>query len=283
MSLLRPIIRACAVGALREQTWADSRVFDTDMTPLGEAVFGKAASPYIVVFTDSDDIIPVKGVAEIYDGDNRALSLLIEIGVASSIQRKTPGEYIIKFSHTDFGMEWAVDIVQSQVLAALIGNPKSEWGRLFKRMVYKLRTLRSRRGGMKGGITFAARRMTLVYNTNNEIAPGIIPAETHPIWKFIEMAKDPQYAALGLAELAGNVEKLLDVANAPTWRQAQTLLGVTGKMAKQLAVDGAPLPWPQEEKEPLDWSDTNEYVPPLTDVKVSDVDPNAGFQNDEEE
>lgn len=280
MSLLRPIIRACVVGALRDQTWAESRVYDTDMTPLAEAVFGKAHAPYIVVFTDVDDLTPVEGVAEIYNGNNRMLNLLIEIGVASSIQG-TKGDYIIKFSPTDFGMEWAVDIIQAQVMAALVGDPKSEWGTLFKRLVYKLRTVRSRRGGQSGGIRWAARRVTMVYNTNMDIAPGVVPGIEHPVRKFIDLAKTD--TALGLAELGDTVEKLLDASGSPNWRQAQALLGVTGKMSKQLMTTGSPLPWPEGEVAPLDWSDTNEFVPPLTDVKVTaDVDPDPHYGTEEE-
>jgi hypothetical protein len=133
-----------------------------------------------------------------------------------------------------------------------------------------------------GGIRFAARRVTLVYNTNTDIAPGIVPGDDHPVRKFIELAAAD--TALGLAELGINVEKLIDVSAAPDWRQAQALLGVTGKMAKQLMVPGSPLPWPEAEKAPLDWSDTNEFVPPLTSIDISKaVDPNADQAPPEEE
>ena len=169
------------------------------------------------------------------------------------------------------------------MLAALIGDATSEWGTLFKRMTYKLKSLRTRRGGMKAGISFAARRMTLVYNTNYDIAPGIVPAADHPIRSFINLSRSD--TAIGMAELGNTVEKLLDVNEAPTWRQAQSLLGITGKMAKQLAVDGSPLPWPQMESRPLDWSDPNEVVGPLTDIKIPILDTslNQGKEADEPE
>jgi hypothetical protein len=110
MSLLRPIIRACAVAALRDQTWAQARVYDSDMTPLADAVLGVAAAPYIVIYTDTDDLQPVRGVAEMYDGENRNLSVVLEIGVASAV-RNAQGQIVIQFAATDQGMEWAVDCV----------------------------------------------------------------------------------------------------------------------------------------------------------------------------
>lgn len=270
MSLLRPLIRACAVAALRENTWAGSVVYDTDMTPLGEAVFGKANHPYIVVFTDVDDIAPVRGVAEIYNGDNRSLSTVIEVGVASSVQGTAPNSYVVKFSHNDYGMEWAVDVVCQQALGALIGNPQSHWGELFKRMVYKLRALRSRRGGQAGGVRFAARRLTLVHSTNYDIAPGVPLDENHPVYKFIELARVD--TALGMAELADTVERLISGAAAPDWQQAQALLGVTARSAKKLVVDGAPLPFPEIETPPLDWSDDDAQPAKLDDVTLVETE-----------
>jgi hypothetical protein len=91
MSLLRPVIRACAVAALRDKSWAESRVYDSDMTPLTEAVSGTATTPYIVVYTDTDDIPAIRGAGEIYDGDSRQLQIVLEIGVASAIKNKSGG------------------------------------------------------------------------------------------------------------------------------------------------------------------------------------------------
>lgn len=271
MSLLRPIIRSCVVGALRDQTWAGSMVFDTDMTPLAEAILGKATHPYIVVFTDVDDIPAVRGVAEVYDGDTRRLSILIEIGVASSVTDSS-GNAVVKFSHTDFGMEWAVDVISRQALAALYGDAYSEWGTLFKRLTYKLHSLRTRRGGQAGGVRFAARRMTLTVSTNFDIAPGVVPDADHPVWQFITLART--HPAYGLVEVADTVEKLLNVATVPDWRQAQGLLGITPKMAHMLAVSGAP------PDAPLDWTPTGDQAPPTDDIRIATPEEDAEWEED---
>src|ERR1017187_5309618 len=179
MSLLRAVIRATAVGALRDRTWCQSRVWDSDITPLAEAIYGQkdahgnpVAQPYCVCYTDADDIGPVTGLGELYSGDNRSLSLVLEIGVASAI-RDPSGVIKIQFSATDVGMEWACDVISAQAIAALIGDPHSSWGDLLKRLIVKVRRMPTRRGGMaQSGVRFAARKITLVLEPMWDIVPG---------------------------------------------------------------------------------------------------------------
>ena len=38
MSIVRMLTRLCSVAALRGHTWADDRVFDSDNTPLSQAL-----------------------------------------------------------------------------------------------------------------------------------------------------------------------------------------------------------------------------------------------------
>jgi len=84
VSLLRPIIRSCAVAALRDRTWAGANVFDSDLQSMAEAIQGKADKPYIVVYTDTDDRTPAS-MAEMYSGIGRKMQLAIEMGVASAV------------------------------------------------------------------------------------------------------------------------------------------------------------------------------------------------------
>lgn len=272
MSLLRPIIRACAVAALRDKTWAEDRVFDSDQTPLAEAVLGTAAKPYIVVYTDVDDNSPIIGPNQIYSGENRALSLVLEMGVASAI-RGEKGEIIIQFAATDAGMEWAVDILESQALAALIGDPRSKWGELFKRLIWRVTKIPSKRGGQaEKGVRFAARRTTLVCSTLHEIPPGMVPKEEHPVRQFIKMAREnPDVAVVDAASI---VEYVLDTTEAPNWRIAQSYLGTYTDSARKLMVPGAPLPYPEAPEIPAyDDFDTNEYPPDLLDIILRDERP----------
>jgi hypothetical protein len=277
MSLLRPIIRTCAVGALRDKTWAESRVYDSDLTPLAEAVLGTAAKPYIVIYTDADDRTP-EGVGEMYNGRTRLLQLAIEIGVASAIHDPDQSDNIvIKFSSADEGMEWAVDIIESQAIAALYGDPHSDWGDLLKRFAPTVRRMPSRRGGQsEKGIKFAARRTVFVLSTIGDFAPGVVPVPGSPVWDFLRLCRASQ--ALGVVDRASIVEQLLTQEANADWRIAQAYLGLDTQSVKNINVDGIPLPWGKKgieepvERPVLDESDRRDEPPPLEEITLHDDD-----------
>lgn len=271
MSLIRPAIRACAVAALKDRTWAEQRVFDSDMTALAEAVSGKIPQPYICVYTDTDDMPQITG-AEMYDGEKRILNLVIEIGVANAIQG-TNNNLVLQFANTDQGMELAVDMISHQVTAALFGDPKSIWGEIFKRLIWRVIRVPSRRGGQaSGGIRFAARRITYMVSTLYDIPPGMVPAADHPLMEFINRAKgNPIF---GVADVGSILASMLDTKQAPDWRIAQAYLGLTRRSAEAMQVPGLPVPFPEIEEPPLDYSDAaNEYPPPMTNLDLS-LEPN---------
>ena len=54
MSLIRSCIRVCAVAALRDRLWQSVKVYDSDNTPLEDAV-KETPQPYATVYTDDDD------------------------------------------------------------------------------------------------------------------------------------------------------------------------------------------------------------------------------------
>jgi len=276
MSLLRPIIRTCAVGALRDRTWAEERVYDSDQTPLAEAVLGEAAKPYIVVYTDTDDHKPA-GMGEMYSGLSRTLSLCLEIGVASAI-RKANGNIVLQFAATDEGMEWAVDIIESQAIAALFGDPMSPWGDLMKQLVTNVVNMPSRRGGQsQTGVRYAARRTVFACKTISDIPPGVVLAPAHPVRTFIKMARATP--SLGVVDVATIIENLLQTTEAPAWRVAQAYLNIGTQPALNINVDGAPLPWGKDKVEvpvetpPLDEATLADYPPLMTDIKVTNDDP----------
>ena len=279
MSLLRPIIRTCAVGALRDRTWAESRVYDSDLTPLAEAVLGQAAKPYIVIYTDADDRTPA-AVGEMYDGRTRQLQLAIEIGVASAIHDPDQSDNIvIKFSSADEGMEWACDIIESQAIAALYGDPHSDWGDLLKRFAPTVRKIPSRRGGQsEKGIKFAARRTVFVLSTINDLPPGVVPVPGHPVWHFLHLCRSSQ--SLGVVDRASIVEQLLTTEANADWRIAQAYLGLDTQSIKNVNPDGVPLPWGKQgievavEQPPLDETDRSDYPPVTEEITLHDDDPN---------
>lgn len=277
MSIIRPAIRACAVAALKDKTWAQDRVFDSDMTALAEAVLGNEPQPYICVYTDTDDR-PNNIGTELYDGDQRVLSLVIEIGVANAIQGAN-NNLVLQFAATDQGMELAVDIVSHQVTAALFGDPQSQWGEIFKKLCWRLLRVPSRRGGQaSGGIRFAARRITYMMNTIYDIPPGVVPADDHPLMQFINLAKDNPI--FGVTDVGSILQSMLSPTAAPDWRIAQAYLGLTKRSAEAMQVPGLPLPFPEIEEPPLDYSDkANEYPPPMTNLTINPSDPIASNVN----
>ena len=276
MSLLRPIIRTCAVGALRDKTWAENRVYDSDLTPLAEAVLGTAAKPYIVVYTDVDDRNPASA-GELYDGRGRLLQLAIEIGVASAIHDPNQSDNIvIKFSSADEGMEWACDIIESQAIAALYGDPHSDWGDLLKRFAPTVRKMPSRRGGQsEKGIKFAARRTIFVLSTIYDFAPGVVPVPGSPVWDFLRLCR-ASGGNLGVVDRAAIVEQLLTTEANADWRIAQAYLGLDTQSIKNINPDGVPLPWGKQgvelpvEQPVLDQSDLRDEPPVMTDIILVD-------------
>lgn len=279
MSLLRPIIRSCALGALRDRTWAESRVYDSDLTPLAEAVMGQAAKPYITIYTDTDDRIPA-AAAELYDGRTRRLQLAIEIGVASAVRDPNSQNIIIKFASTDEGMEFAVDTIEGQVIAALYGDPDSKWGQLLRRFAPRVLRMPSRRGGQsERGVKFAARRTIFEVQTLYDLAPGVVPPDVHPVWDFIALARSSG-DALGILDRAGIIERLITETDPhPSWMVAQAYLGMDTQSIKNVNPDGTPLPWGKPgveeriEQPPLEEMGDHEWPPKIGEIILVDDDP----------
>lgn len=254
------------MAALKDKTWAQARVFDSDMTALAEAVVGGPPQPYIVVYTDTDDRPRVIGT-ELYEGDGRMMNIVLEIGIASAIQVSN-GQYNIQFANTDPSMELACDMVEHQCVSALWGDPYSKWGEILKKLCYRIVRMPSRRGGQaQGGIRFAARRTTFVVNTIYDIPPGVALNSTHPLMQFITAATDPANISFGIAPVGQTLSKMLDPTANPDWRQAQAYLGMTRDSVVALNVPGSPLPI-DAEVPPVDPPDVDEFAPALVNLEL---------------
>jgi hypothetical protein len=224
MSIIRPILRMCAVAALRERTLAEGRVFDSDNTPLAEALIREPeeAKPYITVYTDEDTRPGVSG-RDIYAAE-RNLSLVLEIGAASAVVTGKLG-VMLQIPATDAGLELSVDIVESQALAALVGDPESRWGELFRRMVLRIERVQGQRGGSaEHGSRWAARQIILICDVIADAPPGV--PQPAVVRDFLAAARAAP-SELGLAGAAEIIERALDPTMALTWRQAQAWLGLT--------------------------------------------------------
>lgn len=218
-------------------------MYDTDQTPLAEAVLGLEGSfPYAVVYTDVEDLNPVPGPAQVGSGETRILSLVVEIGVASALRVPKPDgkdDIVIQFAATDAGMELAIDFIETQILDALWRDGASEWGDLFKTMIERPKRYTTRRGGQaERGLRWAARRLQFQCTTMHEPPPGWGIEKLPYAQKFIQMAQDnPQ---LGIAEIAEVVKNYLESSHLPEWRTIQGMLGVTRAGAEALVVPGLP-------------------------------------------
>jgi hypothetical protein len=217
------LTRMCAVAALRGQTWADKRVFDSDNTPLSQALMLNAeAKPYIVVYTDSDNRVEQNGM-DIY-GMKRELTLVLEIGVASKVEGKT-GTEELKIPLTDEGMEIVLDMVEDQTLAALLGNPQNEWSELLKTFVLTVERMTGQRGASTDrDKRWAARQLSLICDVISDLPPGEPVPEDHPIMQFVAVSgrhpeADMEHAAQICAALASR-------DGAPQWERVQAALGV---------------------------------------------------------
>jgi hypothetical protein len=248
MSIIRSILRMCVVAALRERTLAESRVFDSDNTPLAEALAQEPeqAKPYITVYTDEDTRPGVSG-RDIYAAE-RNLSLVLEIGAASAVVMKRDDgsdEIALQIPATDAGLELSVDIVESQALAALVGDPQSRWGELFRRVLRIERVQGQRGGSAERGSRWAARQTILICDVIADAPPGVPPPAV--VRDFLAAARAAP-RELGLAGAAEIIERALDPAAALTWRQAQAWLGLTEQGARATGI--AP-PLGVEEEVPL--------------------------------
>jgi hypothetical protein len=223
MSVIRMLTRLCAVAALRGTTWADDRVFDSDNTPLSQSLMlNEAAKPYIVVYTDADNRTDQNGT-DVY-GRKRELALVLEIGVASKVQGETGGVQL-STPLTDEGMEIALDMVENQAIAALFGDPQSDWAELLKGFVITVDRLTGQRGASTDRARrWAARQLTFVCDVISDLPPGVeVPAD-HPINKFIEVANAHPEANM---DHAGEIcAALASQKAAPKWEQVQAALGV---------------------------------------------------------
>jgi hypothetical protein len=213
----------CAVAALRGQTWADKRVFDSDNTPLSKALMlNEEAKPYIVVYTDADNRSENNGTD--LGAMKRELALVLEIGVASKVEGKT-GETQINVPLTDEGMEIALDMVEAQALTALFGDPQNDWAELLKSFILYV----ERVGGQRGASAdrqqrWAARQLSIICDVISDVPHGVPIDEDHPISRFIEVSKQHPEANMDhAAEICG---ALTDLVASPNWEQVQATLGV---------------------------------------------------------
>jgi len=226
------------VAALRDKTWAEDRVFDSDNTPLMDILAGAGAKPYITVYTDTDVRDRINGM-DLYTL-GRTIQLVLEIGVASAVQVEGTDGTVLNIPQTDQAMEAVIDFIEGQALNAIVTDPRSPWGEIFRRIVLPITRLSSVRGGAADkGTRWAARQVTLICSCIADPAPGTVIDTDHPVREFITLAQSQDQDHVGMAAAANLVESMLNDTAAPPWRQGQAWMGFTKKTMQGMGV--APL------------------------------------------
>ena len=264
------LTRLCAVAAMRQRTWADDRVFDSDNTPLSQALtLNEEAKPYIVVYTDADNRQEVQG-HDLYNS-RRELNLVLEIGVASKVEGEKGGT-TLKTPLTDEGMEIALDMVEDQALAAMFSDPRNDWSELLKTFVIGVTRVVGQRGASSDrDRRWAARQLGIICDVVSDLPIGVAVPRTHPIRQFISVAKDNPEA--GMEHIAEICTALCNQTARPNWEQVQAALGVRrlGLRAIGLAPLSSDLPG-MATRFGDDLTDVNGEAPVLREIAHDDMD-----------
>lgn len=270
MSIVRMLTRLCAVAALRGQTWADDRVFDSDNTPLAQVLaLNAAAKPYIVVFTDTDNRNEVNGT-DLYSV-RRELNLCLEIGVASKVQGEVGKDAVISTPLTDEGMEIALDMVEDQAVSCLFGDPRSDWAELLKEFILRVDRITGQRGASaQRDRRWAARQLSIICDVISDLPPGVPVSFNHPIRHFIKVAADHPEAGM---EHAGEIcGALTNRTETPAWEQVQATLGVRRIGLRAIGLGPLPSDLPVlASRHGDDLTDVKGEAPVLREIAVDDM------------
>jgi len=234
-------MRLCTVAALRDRTWAENRIFDSENAPLDQSI-QREPTPYMVVYTDDDEREEIEGFDLL--GANRVLAVIVAFGLACAVDANEGGP-AIRIPATDGGFEMAIDMIERQIVHALLHDPFYPWGELWRQLATKLslRAMSKRGGSAEGGARWAARQLVLHVDTIAEPPAGVVLRDDHPIKVFIAAARASPIR--GMPGAADMIEKSLATTAVSSWRQAQAWLGLTDHAARALGL-GPPV-IPQEE------------------------------------
>lgn len=225
MSLVRLGVRVAAVHALLGRTYAEANVHDSKITPL-DALVKETAEPFVIITTDDDDQ-EMRG-RDVNAGPRR-LDLVIEFGLASTA---TDGEVTVP--HTDAGMEIVLDLMQRQILRALV-DEASAYSTAFKRLVTSINGLTSRRGASaEDGVRYAARQMIINVDTINDPGFGAALDADHPLATLADLLADQDDTA-GLAAL---IRSHAEGTPLPDYSRLLIDLGMLTTAARGIALGG---------------------------------------------
>lgn len=223
MSLVSLAIRLCLQRALRQSTFAEDRVYDSQITPV-DAVPLPGQLPLIVISTDED-----KGDVQDFDllRPNRELEVVLEMVLATFVTVKVengPDLVEITIPHTEPGMEASLAFMARQVYRAMM-DPLDPWAELLKEFMSKVTKTMARRGAdATDGTRYAARQLVFVCDPLYEPDFGERITPDDPWGRLIAlMEADPELADLAEV-LRAEIETGTDLAS---WRRVEASRGWT--------------------------------------------------------
>jgi hypothetical protein len=247
-------MRLAAARALRDQTLAGVRVFDSAVDPIDQTI-AENRQPLIVLTTDEHGL-DVTG-RDLGSGAHRC-DLVIEIAIASRVELPASngdgGQISIAIPHTDEGMELTLDIMEHQVTRALTHDDNA-WSRAWMKLVPRVTQRLSRRGASsENGIRFAARQLVLTCDLVDTPVSGdtIVP---NSAWgeALALMEADPI-----LANIANLLRTEIDGTDLADWRRAADALGIPLEVANHIGIGSI--------------ADLEADPQPLSDVTFADFD-----------
>lgn len=229
MSLARLAMRIAAARAVRGTTLADARVYDSSIDPIDIAV-QENRQPFLVVYTD-DHESEIAG-RDLFYGEHTC-DLVIEAAIASRVE--IPGDVGIDIPHTDEGMELVLDIIEHQIMAALV-RERTEWSRIWMKLVPRIRRRQSKRGASaEGGVRFAARQIILSCDLVEAPIDGI-SVLTASTWSDVLSVMESDTTLAPIADLLrATIEGPEAVAQ---WKRDANAVGITQAAANALAIGG---------------------------------------------
>jgi hypothetical protein len=245
LSLAALAIRTCALLALRGNTAAGLRVYDSSLSPIDE-LRRDEPQPFLTIAVDE-----AFGEPEGHDllSSVDRLALLIEIGMGQQVE--VPGQdgstvSVIRFPLTDGFLETSLDLISHQVVVALAHS--EPWGDLFRRFVMSISEVRRIRAGMtEAGDRFAARQIMidLVPIGDPDVSTA---ADPDAPWgallaalRAIDVGADPELEAF--RSLADAMEATMRApAGLASWQITKARLGVAQETADALGFTPAILP-----------------------------------------
>jgi len=217
MSLARLAMRIAAARALRGTTLAETRVYDSAIAPIDQTI-AEERQPILIVTTD-DHEMQVTG-RDLFHG-SVSCDLVIEAAIAARVE-VAGEESVITIPHTDEGMELALDLMEHQVMAALI-RERTSWSRVWMKLVPRISRRLSRRGAsVEKGVRFAARQIVLTCDLIEAPTDGAVIADGSAWADLLAVMEGDS----DLEPIARMLRSEIEGAPLADWRRAANILGI---------------------------------------------------------